>query len=72
MTLNSYPWYWTNVAKANQERGDQRLGQLMFNVLSEMNPTLADQVRGDPTLDPFYEDQNIAAFVIWLDEKWGP
>lgn len=41
---------------------DLRVGQTMFNLLQEMNPELADAIRGTP-FDPFYDDGKIALFL---------
>jgi hypothetical protein len=39
-----------------------RCGQAMFNVLTDMNLSLAEEVRGTE-LDPFYDNERIGAFM---------
>jgi hypothetical protein len=39
-----------------------RNGQLLFNLLNEINPEAANAIRGNITCDPFYIDQNIPSF----------
>lgn len=39
-----------------------RKGQALFNKLDEINPELADSLRGS-VVDPFYRDERIPAFL---------
>ena len=43
-----------------------RSGQCYFNVLQDLRPDLAKQIRGNAQLDPFYYDDNTDAFIDWL------
>jgi len=43
-----------------------RLGQCYFNTALNLCPDLANQIRGDGCLDPFYCNDNIGAFINWL------
>jgi hypothetical protein len=42
-----------------------RLGQTAFNVLYEVAPDLADEIRATE-LDPFYLDDRLPAFYQWV------
>jgi len=46
-----------------------RKGQTLFNKLNEINPNLADSLRGS-VVDPFYQDERIPAFLsevaLWI------
>ena len=47
-----------------------RLGQTLFNVLSDVRPDLAQQVRGTEH-DPFYKASNdLELFYAFLDSHW--
>jgi hypothetical protein len=47
-----------------------RLGQAAFNVLHEMRPDLANEIR-DSTLDAFYNDGALADFFMWVAANWS-
>lgn len=47
-----------------------RAGQAAFNVLGLVRPDLAERVRGTE-LDPFYRDDRLDAFFVWLEEVVG-
>lgn len=46
-----------------------RKGQVLFNKLHEINPELANSLRGS-VVDPFYRDERIPAFLsevaLWI------
>ena len=51
-----------------------RWGQTLFNVLYAMKPSLADRIRGERGLDPFYAD-GVASlteqrFLAYVQEHW--
>ena len=50
-----------------------RYGQDAYNLLAEVRPGLAEQLRGTD-IDPFYaegfQDRRMVAFAKWLDENW--
>lgn len=48
---------------------NERSGQAYFNTLADVRPSLAEEVRAT-TLDPFYDDANLAAFLVWVGEHW--
>ncbi len=50
------------------QNSDQRQGQIAFNILNHWNPDWANEIRGSD-LDPFYKDNRVPAFLIWLHEK---
>lgn len=56
--------FFMEASKAQRLHPTWRAGQTYFNVLADLRPDLADQVRGTD-LDPFY-DTRIAAFMEWL------
>ncbi len=43
--------------------GVQRRGQAHFNALYDIDPDVANMIRGRYGLDPFYNDHNIPAFL---------
>lgn len=60
-----------------EHRGHVRTGQAYYNVLAERRPDILSDVAGDRTLDPYYRDENIPAFLTWLcsvmsDPKCNP
>ena len=67
----TYDEYWFEVGRAigNGESGNQRLGQYLFNFLSDHRPDLADDICGTDN-DPFYEDSKIGVFAAYLKENW--
>jgi len=65
-TLDDYLY---EVINKYEREGDWRLGQTYFNVLTEFNPRLAEQVRGS-ALDPFYQDIRIVEFLAFVGENW--
>ena len=46
-----------------------RIGQCYFNVLWEIDPELANEIRGTE-VDPFYLDKKIPDFLETLAKKW--
>ncbi len=52
-------------AANNAKASGQRKGQHMFNRLTQLNPVLADKVRGS-IVDPFYNDKNIPGFMAFV------
>lgn len=47
-----------------------RQGQQAFNVLHEMRPDLANEIRATP-LDPFYLDERLPDFYNFLYVRWN-
>jgi len=47
---------------------DWRQGQTLFNALFELYPDIANSIRSDPQLDPFYNDENIGNLLRYLKE----
>ena len=43
-----------------------RLGQTAFNVLCDIHPLLAEKVRGNGDIDPFYVDKHIPKFFEFI------
>lgn len=44
----------------------QRLGQWAFNCLLDMLPELANEIRANYKLDPFYNDSRMTAFEEYI------
>lgn len=69
----SYLEYLTEVGIASNKFPDYRLGQLMFNVLAEQKPIMAEMIRGR-SLDPFHanqkDDKRIENFLTWVERNW--
>jgi hypothetical protein len=59
--------YLEAVAVATRERRGLRRGQTFFNVLSEMEPELADRLTGTAD-DPFYNDGKLPGFLLRVAE----
>lgn len=47
---------------------DERIGQAAFNVLNELDPDLADMIRGS-LVDPFYKDSRLPEFYATVFGK---
>jgi hypothetical protein len=54
--------YQRQVVDYHRAHPEQRNGQAHFNVLYQMNPHLADEIRGT-VLDPFHRDDRVPAFL---------
>lgn len=52
-----------------RNENDLRLGQYLFNHLYGYRMDVADKIRGS-IIDPFYNDDNIPAFLEKVDELW--
>lgn len=48
----------------------QRLGQYAFNLLHVTQPDLARILTGNPSLDPYYDDSKIHAFMAFVEDHW--
>lgn len=51
-----------------RENPDWRVGQAWFNALHEIDPGLANQIRGSQD-DPFYRDDRVTAFVQRIEAQ---
>lgn len=78
MTVDHDPYseYLESVILTQLDCGNWRLGQTAFNVLREMRPDIAEQVRGSE-LDPFYSGtlghagaDRVARFLTYVEEVW--
>lgn len=47
-----------------------RLGQHAFNLLYDLRPDIAEQVRGSLNTDPFYQDAKLDAFWRFVEDNW--
>ena len=45
------------------QRGEMRQGQALFNAASHIYPMATEKARGNPELDPFYNNKNVQAFI---------
>lgn len=56
---------------APYKKPDIRVGQYLFNYLYQINPDLADLIRGTEN-DPFYldNDDRISKFWKFVEENW--
>ena len=67
MTIHEYL---LAVAEYQAINTHQRYGQCLFNVLAKVRPDLAEIIRGNDDLDPFYAEPNsqkINAFLSWVE-----
>lgn len=53
--------------KVRRKNPHMRYGQILFNLLYEINPGLADHIRGTED-DPFYRDGRISSFYTAISE----
>lgn len=61
--------FWMRVAETYEEHaGGWRFGQCAFNVLGDMRPDLAEDIRGTRA-DPFH-DRNWDGFMVYLAANW--
>jgi len=69
----SFAEYLQTVQKAQAANRNKTLrrGQIHFNVLCDLHPTLAESVRGSD-LDPFYRDDLVPAFLEHIQKAWSP
>lgn len=51
-----------------RERRGLRRGQAFFDVLSELEPELAERLTGTAD-DPFYDDSKLPAFLLRVAEE---
>jgi hypothetical protein len=65
--------FWINVATNYTKYPQQRYGQILFNVLSDMRPDLSKQVI-DQDFDPYYtnsvDDKRVQDFTSFLTRNW--
>lgn len=57
-------------AEALAAGGSQRRGQAYFNVLHDIDPSLAKSICGTG-LDPFYNDKRLPAFLSHVATAWN-
>lgn len=72
MTLMTFDDFMMEVL-ARKQAGlgrDQRPGQFYMNVLWDVNPRLHEKVRGSKN-DPFFQDQSLPNFLIYLAANWN-
>lgn len=55
-------------AKRYHTVGDERYGQAFFNVLYQVRPEIADEIRGT-SLDPFYTGLSAETY-LFVQERW--
>lgn len=66
MTFDEFLDVWR---EAIEDSPEERPGQLLFNLLYEEDPLLADGIRGT-ALDPFYADDVIEEALEYISERW--
>ena len=61
--------FFKNYRKYRIDYPELRSGQSYFNVLYDMNPELANEIRGT-NIDPFHKkDGDMVPFIVWLHNK---
>jgi hypothetical protein len=65
----TYGQYLERVMVVMASNPSWRQGQTMFNVLWEVNPALAERVRGS-LVDPFYSEAIIPEFLAHVERCW--
>ena len=64
-------WEWFAIfCRTHADHQDWRVGQAAFNSLLEHRPDLAEKIRGDPDLDPFYYSSKLPEFYSYLKANW--
>lgn len=58
--------YLTKIASRLKEQTGWRYGQCLFNTLYDVDKEMANEVRGVPDIDPYFEDKNIPGFFNYL------
>lgn len=58
------------VSREKAEHPEWRIGQTYFNVLRDMHLGLAEEIRSG-TYDPFYRDETLPEFLIFVAENWS-
>lgn len=48
-----------------------RLGQTFFNTLYRLRPDLSERLRGQWDYDPYYRDDLLPAFLVYIEEHWN-
>lgn len=67
MSFNDFMSYVQREAGRNK---DWRAGQTYFNLLHDVRPDLANQIRAT-RMDPFHDDSRIPGFLTWLEINWN-
>lgn len=62
-------------ATKRMNKTNERYGQAIFNLLCEVNPKLAEKVRGT-NMDPFYvtdysNDERFQRFITFVEQNWS-
>lgn len=71
MTYSEYAKAFNAAYRTAQAAGaNYRLGQAAFNQLVTDNPQLAESIRGDVELDPFYDDNKLTPFLYYVEAQW--
>ena len=67
LTNDEYIEFRKQLKETLKEFPSLRKGQIMFNVLYEVKPELADKIRSS-NIDPFYNDNNIPEFMKYINK----
>lgn len=60
----------SKVNAAHRDNPNWRYGQAAYNVLAELEPELAGEIRGT-VLDPFHDSERVQEFLLWVERKLG-
>ena len=57
---------------AYSDLNQQRKGQYASNLLYHLRPDLSDLIQENESdsIDPFYKDENLKEFYVWLEKEW--
>lgn len=55
--------------ETQQFKGELRLGQIYFNLLREIKPSIAEELRGS-MLDPFFKERITQVTSDFVRERW--
>lgn len=69
----TYETFWIQIIQEHRETkaaDDWRLGQRYFNRLAAQRPDIANELRGHPFLDPFFENKVGADTHEWVAARW--
>ena len=67
--VNYAEFHYKAVRRWSEYNGQERLGQSYFNLLHEVRPDLANELRGS-MLDPFFKERITQVVHDWVAERW--
>lgn len=66
----TYDQFLEQVNLAHETQSEQRLGQIYFNLLSQVRPQIAEELRGS-MLDPFFKHRITQVTNDFVSQRWS-